>query len=140
MVYLEDNKRTLDFILKDYKTNKFSCRQPPLLEIETDHIIPDELHLLLWITDVLTDNLITTAIMDDKKTLRTRWELKNGPMITSIISTVRSCGIPFNIWKNEESKTSIFKCMSLVGNKKKNLIKFYHQNYTNANHQIWLAK
>ena len=51
----------------DYKTKEFSCKQPPLLEIETDHIIPDELHLLLRITDVLTDNLITTAITHDKK-------------------------------------------------------------------------
>jgi len=67
MVYLDNNKRTLDSLLKDYKTKKFSCKQPPLLEIETDHIIPDELHLLLQIADVLTDSLITTAILHDKR-------------------------------------------------------------------------
>ena len=123
-VYLENDKRTLDSILEDYKTQKFSCKQPPLLEIETDHIIPDELHLLLRITDVLTENLITTAIKQDKRTLKTKWELNDGPMVTSIISMVRSCGIPFNIWKNQDSKTTNFTCTSLVGNKKKNLIKF----------------
>lgn len=118
-MYLETNRRTLDSILTDYKTKEFSCKQPPLLEIETDHIIPDELHLLLRIMDVLTDNLITTAITHDKKTLKTKWDLKDGPMIKSIISTVRSCGIPFNIWKNKDSKTATHTYTSLVGNKKK---------------------
>ena len=38
----------------------------PLLEIDLDHIIPDELHMLLRVTDVLIQNLIHAATSHDK--------------------------------------------------------------------------
>ena len=124
-VYLEKEKRTLDSILEDSKTKEFTCKYPPLLEIETDHIIPDELHLLLRITDVLIENLIATAI---KENMKIKWNFKDGPMIKAIIVTVRSCGIPFNIWKNKESKAATYAYTSLVGNKKRICLNFYHVN------------
>lgn len=55
-VYLETNRKTLDSILTDYQTKELSCKQPATItrnrDIQTDHIIPEELHLLLRIADV----------------------------------------------------------------------------------------
>ena len=39
--------------LQDLKVDgKFCCNKLPLLNIELDHIIPDELHLMSRITDI----------------------------------------------------------------------------------------
>ena len=42
-------------------TNKMGTIQPPLLIMNLNYIIPDELHLLLRITDRLIRNLIVTV-------------------------------------------------------------------------------
>ena len=54
-------KRTLQEIkdMSKLKTDNFCCIHEPLLNIELDHVILDELHLLLRITDRLLDNVIT---------------------------------------------------------------------------------
>ena len=38
------------------------CKNAPLLELELDHIIPDELHLVLRVMDMLIQALIGTAV------------------------------------------------------------------------------
>ena len=42
--YLIRCKRTLDNIIKDHSKKKYSCKHLPLIQIEPDHIVPDELH------------------------------------------------------------------------------------------------
>ena len=49
--------------------------------------------------------------------MKTKWILKNGPIIKLIASTVISCSIPFNIWNKKDSKTATFAYALLVGNK-----------------------
>ena len=46
-------KKTYDSLKSNYKSKTFSCINKPLFEIELDHIILDELHLMLKITDKL---------------------------------------------------------------------------------------
>jgi len=124
--YLITRQRTLKSLFTDYKNKEYCCKHIPLLHIETDHIIPDELHLLLRITDVLLNNLIATAIAADKRTMGSRWKLRKGPMTNAVIVNIRRCGIPFDIWNNEdESKKSKYSFTSLVGYRKKNLLKFF---------------
>ena len=55
--------RSLQEIKETSKKSKdnYVCCKEPLLNIDLDHIIVDELHLLLRITDILTSNLITEA-------------------------------------------------------------------------------
>jgi hypothetical protein len=48
-------------LLQD-SNNNYGCINDPLLNIELDHVIVDELHLLLRVTDVLMTNLITEAM------------------------------------------------------------------------------
>ena len=43
----------------------YGCIKPPLINLELDRIIPDELHMLLRITDVLIQNLINAATSHD---------------------------------------------------------------------------
>ena len=45
--YTITNRRTLQSLIDDYETKEYGCKHLPLLNIEIDHIIPDELHLLL---------------------------------------------------------------------------------------------
>lgn len=46
---------------------KFCCEHEPLLNIELDHVILDELHLLLRVVDVLLNNLLEDVLQWDKK-------------------------------------------------------------------------
>lgn len=58
-------KRTIEDLRKCCHLKKgknFCCINPPLLDIPLDHIILDELHLLLRITDVLTPNVLDEVI------------------------------------------------------------------------------
>ena len=57
-------KRTLAYIKSMLLLNKFSVINKPLFNIELDHVIFDELHL---ITDRLTENLITVVMERDSK-------------------------------------------------------------------------
>ena len=67
-----------------------------MFNIELDHIIVDELHLLLRITDVLTANLITEVIewdieanLDNKQNKDTH--------LNKLVSCIRSCGVSFSV-------------------------------------------
>ena len=50
---LPDLKQTLKEIKKNAgkRSSNFCCVNPPQLEIELEHVVPDELHLLLRIMD-----------------------------------------------------------------------------------------
>ena len=40
----------------------FCCDKQPFFNIGLDHIVPDELHLLLRVTDILTENLVLKCL------------------------------------------------------------------------------
>jgi hypothetical protein len=60
-------QRTSQNLKEDVVKNDFGVRAQPLVSIEPEHIIIDELHLLLRICDKLLRNLILdTKTLDDK--------------------------------------------------------------------------
>lgn len=67
---------------------------PPLLHFPLDHIIPDELHLLLKITDHLIENLICAAVSEDSP----RQPLQGG-MAKILIKEINNCGMNFKVKK-----------------------------------------
>jgi len=72
--------------------------QPRLLNIDINHVIPDELHLLLQITDKMIENLINGAITHDHNINNVpSSRVLEGPMLNSLIDEIRNCGITFNI-------------------------------------------
>ena len=46
-------------------TPNYGCIRTPLIDIPLDHVIPDELHLMLRVTDILIQNLINAATSHD---------------------------------------------------------------------------
>ena len=49
------------------KQEKYSFEHEPLLNIDLDHVVLDELHLLSRIMDVLINNLVIEVVEWDKK-------------------------------------------------------------------------
>ena len=47
--------------------DNYCCQHPPLFNIDLNHVVPDELHLLLRVTDILTENLVLECIDWDKE-------------------------------------------------------------------------
>ena len=64
-------KQTMDEIKKmankARNKEKYSCENTPLINIDLDHVMLDELHLLLRIMDVLISNLVKEMCEWDKK-------------------------------------------------------------------------
>ena len=58
-------KGTLEEIKHCQTKNEYSCRDYPLFNIELDHIVLDELHLMLRITDRLLENLVIEVMEHD---------------------------------------------------------------------------
>ena len=84
--------------------------------------MPDELHLKLRVTDVLTLNFITTAIAFDwaaTNLQRASFDIKSGQMIINLLTAIRSCGVTFDIWP---TKTTVFDFTSLMGKEKVELL------------------
>ena len=122
----EEMKRTLAHIKSMLPLNKFSVINKPLFNIELDHVILDELHLMMRITDRLTENLITEVMERDSKAdiAKGKGE-KKGIYLESLVATINSIGIFFSIWekKNADGKGSgTFDWTSLIGSDKKKLM------------------
>ena len=69
----------------------------PLIHINLDNWIPDELHLKLRITDVLTRNLISAAAYDDCKHGRRSQDILGIIMVKKLLEEINSCGVSFSI-------------------------------------------
>ena len=85
------------------------CKHLPLLKIDPDNIIPDEL---------LTENLISVTKTNDRMHNK-RIKLLEGPIVTAVIESIRSCHISFDVWETDGA----FECTSLMGTDKKKLLK-----------------
>jgi len=121
-------KRTL----KDLKdccnksTNNYCCESPPLLNIELDHIILDELHLLLRVCDRLIENLIQDCdVKDSIAEFDGQRASKKGVNLQKLVNAINQCGVSFSVWncKNADgSQSKIREFTSLLGCEKKKLI------------------
>ena len=91
------------------------CNRDPLLRIELDHIIPDELHLMLQVTDVLLEALMSTVTSFDlhqhhrdqvqhSGRRHRALDILEGPMLKKLIAAINSCGVAFHVWKEKMIK------------------------------------
>jgi hypothetical protein len=127
--YNEELNRTLQEIKELSSSSKtFSCIKRPLFNIPLDHIILDELHLMLRITDRMTENLITEVMeKDSKEDFNKGQGEEKGENIRILIKTINELGITFSLWekKNADGKASgTYNWSSLVGSDKKKLMKY----------------
>ncbi len=70
------------------------CISPPLLNIDVDHMVLDELHLMLRVSDVLLRNLIWAMIYRDMEEQHSQ---RPPQFLEEVIKKIRSCGISFRV-------------------------------------------
>jgi hypothetical protein len=88
-------QRTSQNLKEDVVKNDFGVRAQPVVSIEHDHIIIDELHLLLRICDKLLRNLILdTKTLDDKNVAHG----EKSDFLGQLTEKIRACGVSFYIW------------------------------------------
>lgn len=82
----------------------FSCVHQALLNVPLGHIIFDELHLLLRVTDILLDNLIEDAMEwdEDDDWCKSKGKHK-GVHLKKLVDTSNSCGVTFLIWEKRNA-------------------------------------
>ena len=91
---------TFEDVKKYAKTGEYCCIDSPLLNIPLDHIILDELHLLLRFTDVLMSNLIEDAMeLDDKDDFLKKKGEPKGTHLRKLTQLINSCGVTFSVWE-----------------------------------------
>ena len=105
-------KRTLQemqAMAKLPKGQNYCCVHQLLLNVPPDHIVLDELHLMLRITDILINNLIDDAMQwDDKDAVRKTRIVSTGEHVKRLVDIIRSCGVSFSVWekRNADGKGS----------------------------------
>ncbi|CAB4030363.1 Hypothetical predicted protein [Paramuricea clavata] len=106
--------------------NNYCCVARPLVEIDLDHVICDELHLMLRVVDVLIDNLMEDVLEWDKtEDMCKKRSDERGIHLNNLISTIRSCGVSFNIWQKKSAEGNAsgkYECTSLLSHDKKILL------------------
>ena len=105
------------------KEQKQSQIHAPLIHLQPQYVIPDELHLLLRVTDVLTRNLINAAIQHDIKQSghRRHVNILSGEMVKKLLDEIHDCGISFNIFQ-QKAPLHGFEFTSLMGKEKGKLL------------------
>ena len=90
--------------MSSHSKDNYCCEKKPLLNIELDHIVVDELHLMLRVTDILTDNIITECLNWDKDDdLNRKKGEPQGLHLKKLIQVIRSCGISFDVWEQRKA-------------------------------------
>ena len=89
----------------------YCCCHKPLLVVPLDHIILDELHLMLRITDLLIENLIEDAMQwDDKESSSSskKRSVEKSEHVKKLLQAINNCGVTFSIWekRNADGKGS----------------------------------
>lgn len=115
-------KRTMAHIKSMLPLKKHSEIHKPLFNIELDHVILGELHLMMRVAGCLTENLITEVKERDCNNIN-KGRLENkGIYLESLVTTINKLGIPFSLWakKNADGKGSgAYEWTSLVGSDRK---------------------
>ncbi|XP_071106486.1 uncharacterized protein [Haliotis cracherodii] len=114
----DDMKRTWRQITDHAVQCEFGVQHTPLLKIEVEDFILDELHLLLRITDLLEKNLIDEVKTRDEEERTTSREKPTH--MDKLVEAIKSCGVSFSFW--EEKETRKLKWTSLTGQEKRKLL------------------
>lgn len=131
VVYCQDQARTLESLRKgskhSHKDKRKGAVNPPLFNIELDHIILDELHLLLRVVGVLLRNLIYEVLRVDGST-KERGVAIMQTHLSMLVDAVRSCGVSFKVWRAKDengyaSKSGKYDWTALSGSELKKVLK-----------------
>ncbi|CAB3985453.1 Hypothetical predicted protein [Paramuricea clavata] len=102
--------------------DKFGCIHPPLIRIPLCNVVPDELHLMLRITDKLEKNLIHSILRRDKLAERGNQRIEKNVYQHKLLQAMKKCGVTFSIWNKPDENgnlTDKYDWTSLMGADKK---------------------
>ena len=102
----------------------FAASIPPF-DTELHHVVLEELHLMMRITDRLTENIITEVMERDSKADFLKEREDKGIYFKRLISVINDLGITFLLWEktNADGKGSfLYDWTSLMGSDKKKLL------------------
>ena len=76
----------------------------PLLDLELEHVIPDELHLMLRVMDVVIQDLIDTVLAYNRHRHRLShshgsFKPLDGPMLNNLVMSIRKCRVYFCLYE-----------------------------------------
>ena len=119
-------KRSLKEMQEHQKKGEFCCARTPLFTIDVNNVILDELHLMLRISDRLTENLIAEVMDRDRLSdfIKKTREPK-GIYLNRLITIINSLGVTFAVWEKSDAdgnKSNVCDWTSLVGSDKKKLL------------------
>jgi hypothetical protein len=111
-------QRTSQNLKEDVVKNDFGVYAQPLVSIEPEHIIIDELHLLLRICDKLLRNFILdTKTLDDKNAVHG----EKSDFLGQHTEKIRGCGVLLYIWTKKGTQGEL-DWSSLTGSDYKKLL------------------
>ncbi len=103
------------------KIGKYNQVHEPLLHVDLDHIVIDELHLLLRVGGLLVRNIVMDAHdLDQQDTVLTNKKTRNH--VDQLVTLIHSCGIPFQVWDTKDKKSG-YDFTSLTGDQTKRILK-----------------
>jgi hypothetical protein len=97
----EPLKRTLGKMHKQSKCKSCNhgCIFPPLINIELDHVMADELHLLLRVTDRMFQNVIDEILeMDANDDFNKANGQPKGVLLKKFVDDINALGVKFSVW------------------------------------------
>jgi hypothetical protein len=86
-------QRTSQNLKKDVVKNDFGIRVQPLVSIEPEHIIIDELHLLRICDKLLRNLILDTKTLDDKNAVHG----EKSDFLGQLTEKIRGCGVSLYI-------------------------------------------
>ena len=101
-----------------------NCKHLSLVRLPQHNVIVDELHLLLRVTDRLTENVIEECLeLDVLKKIGNlaKCLAKPGSHLNRLIASVETCGVSFEIWETQLSSGKVLGTLTvpaLLGKKR----------------------
>jgi len=154
-VYTAERVRTLSSLQscarlpKSHPTHqRLGVQHPPILKIGPNHVVPDELHLLLRIGDVLIRNLVFQMLHQDQRCNRTVTSHPSRSHLQLLQQKVKECGVTFRVWQKRDSDGKLsgtYDWTSLMGTDMKKVLKhlpfkfgeLLEENLQATTSQIW---
>ena len=146
----DDVVRSMSDISKHAQSNSYGCRSEPLVKLPLTHVVMDELHMMLRITDRLLSNLIEDATDYDAKEKNGILPKSNVLHLDELVKSIELCGVSFRIWETRDPSgkgTGKLEFTSLMGEEKKKLLRrlpsklaerdALHPNSKNTVIEIW---
>ena len=120
-------KRTLQTIDSSLQKQSLSVKKKPLIRVEPDNVVVDELHLLLRILDRLLKNIVDLMLDQDKKTnFRKTASSSENHNIRKLEHSILDLGVTFRVWEKmngDGSGSGLHDFTSLNGDDKKKVLK-----------------